>query len=126
MKSARRGSVASQAEVSGISQHGIWLFLGDREAFLPFDEFPWFRDAPVAGVLRVERPHPHHLYWPDLDIYLAVDSILDPARFPLVSAVRPNTRLQRTSAERGTSQSPRARSKVSRKATGPRRGRARR
>jgi len=31
-------------------------------------------------------PHPHHLYWPDLDIALAVESIDHPERFPLVSA----------------------------------------
>jgi hypothetical protein len=30
-------------------------------------------------------PSAHHLYWPDLDIDLAVESIRDPASFPLVS-----------------------------------------
>ena len=85
MKSARRGEDTSQVEVSGISAHGIWLYLGDREAFLPFADFPWFREARVAGVLHVERPQPHHLYWPDLDVDLAVESIDHPERFPLVS-----------------------------------------
>jgi hypothetical protein len=28
---------------------------------------------------------PHHLYWPDLDIDLAVESIRHPEQFPLVS-----------------------------------------
>jgi len=102
MKSAPRGDDTSQVEVSGISPHGIWLFLGDREVFLPFADFPWFRDAPVAGVLHVERPHPHHLYWPDLDVDLAVESILNPERFPLVSRERPNTRLQRAGGRRRT------------------------
>ena len=78
MKSARRGAGTSQVEVSGISPHGIWLFLGDRETFLSFKEFPWFRDAPVAGVLNVKRPQPHHLYWPDLDVNLHLDSIDHP------------------------------------------------
>src|SRR5919197_2554073 len=72
MKSAPRGDETSHVEVSGISAHGVWLFLGDREVFLPFKDFPWFRDAPVAGVLHVERPQPHHLYWPELDIDLDV------------------------------------------------------
>jgi len=95
MKSAPRGKDTSQVEVSGISLHGIWLFLGDRKVFLPFKEFPWFRDAPVGGVLHVERPGPNHLYWPDLDIDVAVDSILNPARYPLISRDRPSKRLQR-------------------------------
>ncbi|HEY2956452.1 MAG TPA: DUF2442 domain-containing protein [Candidatus Eisenbacteria bacterium] len=86
---ARHGSATFQVEVSGISPLGIWLFVGDRELFLPFRDFPWFRDAPVAGVLHVERPQPHHLYWPDLDIDIAVDSILNPGQYPLVSRERP-------------------------------------
>jgi len=36
----------------------------------------------------VERPQSHHLYWPDLDIDLAVDSIRDPAKFPLIAKLR--------------------------------------
>jgi hypothetical protein len=40
--------------------------------------------------LNVELPHPHHLYWPDLDVDLAVESIEHPERFPLVSRKRPN------------------------------------
>jgi hypothetical protein len=99
MKSAPRGDDTSWVEVSGISPHGIWLFLGDREVFLPFAKFPWFRGAPVAGVLHVERPQPHHLYWPELDIDLAVESILDPERYPLISRERPN-RLQPTAGAR--------------------------
>jgi hypothetical protein len=52
---------------------------------VPFSEFPWFKDAPVAKLTNVERPQPHHLHWPDLDVDLAVDSIRHPEQFPLVS-----------------------------------------
>ena len=100
MKSVSRGDDTSPVEVSGISPHGIWLFLGDREAFLPFADFPWFREASVADVLHVERPQPQHLYWPALDIDLAVESMLDPERFPLISRERPNRRLQRPAGPR--------------------------
>ena len=47
-------------EVSHISQHGIWLMLGDREMFLLYDKFPWFKDASVSAVLDVQLPQPHH------------------------------------------------------------------
>jgi hypothetical protein len=30
-------------------------------------------------------PSPHHLRWPDLDVDLAVESIRNPEKFPLVS-----------------------------------------
>ncbi|WP_245006384.1 DUF2442 domain-containing protein [Methylomonas koyamae] len=87
MKFATLGTDTSAVEVTNISQHGFWLLLGDEELFLPFAEFPWFRDASVGKILRVERPSANHLYWPDLDIDLAVESIRQPNRFPLVSSV---------------------------------------
>jgi hypothetical protein len=52
-------------EVSHISQHGIWLSLGEREMFLSYQDFPWFKDASVSAVLNVQLPQPHHLYWHD-------------------------------------------------------------
>lgn len=79
------GPATSQAEVTNISQHGFWVLVDDRELFLPFDEFPWFRSAPVESILRLEVPHPGHLRWPDLDVDLSVASIEDPARYPLKS-----------------------------------------
>jgi hypothetical protein len=79
------GSATSAAEVTNISQHGFWMLIDDEELFLPFDEFPWFRQATVEAILRLERPTPEHLCWPDLDIDLALDSIKHPARYPLKS-----------------------------------------
>lgn len=73
------------AEVLHISARGFSVRVGAQEHFLAFEEFPWFRDAPVPHVLNVELPQPHHLYWPDLDIDLTVESIEHPERFPLAS-----------------------------------------
>jgi hypothetical protein len=90
MKSETLGKGISEVEVSHISQHGLWLLLQDRELFVPFTEFPWFKDASIGAILNVEMPHPRHLYWPGLDIDLAVDSIEHPEQFPLISKI-PNT-----------------------------------
>jgi hypothetical protein len=79
------GTVTSGVEVTNISRHGFWLLLDDRELFLPFDEFPWFKEASVEAILRVERPQPHHLYWPQLDVDLALESIDHPERYPLTA-----------------------------------------
>ncbi len=107
MKSASRGGDTSKVEVSGISAHGVWLLLGDQELFLPFKDFPWSRDAPVRGVLHVERPQPDHLYWPELDIDIAVESNLNPEQFPLVSRERPGPSVQhRATPERGKKKPP--------------------
>jgi hypothetical protein len=87
MTSATLGINTSQVEVTNISQYGFWLLLEDEELFLPFSEFPWFRQAPVGKILNVELPSPIHIYWPELDIDLAVESIRHPEQFPLISSV---------------------------------------
>jgi hypothetical protein len=61
------------------------MLIGDRELFLPFESFPWFRNASIGAIARVERPSEHHLYWPELDVDLAIESIEHPERYPLVS-----------------------------------------
>jgi hypothetical protein len=85
MISATLGHDTSAAEVTNISKHGFWILLAGRELFLPFDDFPWFRTAPVDSILKIEQPHPHHLYWPDLDVDLTLDSIENPELYPLIS-----------------------------------------
>ena len=90
MKSKQRGKDTLQAEITNISQHGFWIFLEERELFVPFNEFPWFRNATIDSILKVEMPHPRHLYWPELDIDLAVESIEHPERFPLLSKATTN------------------------------------
>jgi hypothetical protein len=85
MSSVLPGTSTSDVEVTNVSTHGFWLLLGAEELFVSFAEFPWFRDAPIAKLTKVERPLPHHLYWPDLDVDLSVDSIRRPDAFPLVS-----------------------------------------
>jgi Protein of unknown function (DUF2442) len=79
-----------KAEITNLSRHGFWLLLDERELFVPFAEFPWFSQATVSAILNVERPHPGHLYWPDLDVDLAEESIEHPERYPLVSRVAVN------------------------------------
>ena len=80
------GTDISQVEVSGVSKHGFWILLDEQEElFVSFADFSWFRKAPVADLFNVDRPQPHHLYWPELDVDLHVDSIRHPETFPLVS-----------------------------------------
>ncbi len=115
MRSAPRGKSTSAVEVTNVSGNGFWLLLDGDELFVAFKHFPWFRDASIGQLLNVERPAPHHLYWPDLDVDLAVESLTNPERYPLVSQVRPNHALQRpvsrvaTVAEKRKGRAPRPR-----------------
>lgn len=85
MNSPTPGARILEAEVTNISRHGFWVLLDDRELFLPFSQFPWFRSATVSAILHVQRPSASHLHWPDLDVDLDVESIEHPERFPLVA-----------------------------------------
>lgn len=78
------GTTTSAAEVTHVSRHGFWLLLGDEELLLPFEHFPWFKNATIDQLSQVERPTPNHLYWPQLDIDLSVESIRNPSAFPLL------------------------------------------
>lgn len=94
MPSAAPGRNTSLAEVTNVSPHGFWLFVGERELFVAFEHFPWFRDATIRSITNVELPSPHHLYWPDLDVDLAVESIEHPERYPFISQAQPIRPLQ--------------------------------
>ena len=82
------GALTSQVEITHVSKHGLWLLLGEEELFLSFDNFPWFKAANIEQLCEVEHPAENHLYWPLLDVDLAVESIRNPAAFPLVSSAR--------------------------------------
>lgn len=97
MTSETPGPSISPVEVTNVSPHGFWLFIGEQEVFLSFTDFPWFKDASIQALSRVELPSPHHLYWPDLDVDLAVESLTHPERYPLISQQQPNKPLQPTS-----------------------------
>lgn len=83
MSSDPHGLTTSEIEVTHVSRHGIWLLVRDRELFMPFDDFPWFKDAPIAKILNVQEPTRGHFRWPDLDIDLGLETIEHPDRFPL-------------------------------------------
>ena len=79
------GTSTSGVEVTNISSQGVWLLAREKELFLPYEHFPWFKDASVGAILRVEEPRRGHLYWPELDVDLTEEIIEHPERFPLVS-----------------------------------------
>ncbi len=79
------GTATLDAEVTHISRHGFWILLGAEELAVPFAKFPWFKQATIEQITAVERPTSNHLYWPQLDVDLTVESLRDPDGFPLVS-----------------------------------------
>jgi len=83
------GTSTFPVEITNVSRHGLWVLVGDEELFLPFEHFPWFRDASIEKISVVERPTTDHLYWPLIDIDLSVESIRNPAAFPRLIKTHP-------------------------------------
>ena len=80
-KSISKGT--SQAEVQDVSRFGLWLYVNEREYFLPYEKYPWFKDAKVSEVYNLRFLHGHHLHWPDLDVDLELESLEHPEKYPL-------------------------------------------
>lgn len=79
------GTITSVAEVTHVSKHGFWLLLEREELLVSFEHFPWFKKATIEQLTDVQWPTSNHLYWPQLDADVSVESIRNPAEFPLVS-----------------------------------------
>jgi hypothetical protein len=84
MTSLVSGTGTSPVEVGNIDQQGVWLLIADREYFLPYEGFPWFRQATIEQILNVELLHGDHLHWPALDVDLSLDAVAKPESFPLI------------------------------------------
>jgi hypothetical protein len=99
-KSGPRGKSTSTAEVTNVSEHGLWLLVAKRELFVPFKEFPWFKNATIAALVNVKLYNGGHLHWPDLDVDLSIECVEHPKRFPLVDKRASPTKTRAAGARR--------------------------
>ncbi len=83
MNSLPNGQNTSTVEVTNISSHGLWILANDKELFMSYENFPWFKSQQVSAILNVEEPTPEHYYWSDIDIDLTRESIEHIEKFPL-------------------------------------------
>ena len=97
MKLSKRGTNIS-ASVENITPLGIWIFVKEKEYFLSYKAFPYFKDQTIRAIQNVQLLHGYHLYWPELDIDLEIDNIESPEKYPLKS--NPKKHLTGRSRER--------------------------
>jgi len=79
--------------VENITPFGIWLFVKEKEYFLSFQQYPYFKDQTLNSIQKVQLLHGYHLYWPDLDVDLEIDNLENPGKYKLHS--KPNTQIAR-------------------------------
>ncbi len=87
MNSLVHGNNTLAVEVTNVSAHGIWLLAHDKELFMSYEDFPWFKNQTIKAILNIEEQSPNHFYWPDIDVDLTLESIKHPERFPLKSDI---------------------------------------
>lgn len=84
MKLLKHGKDIS-VSVENITPFGIWLLATEKEYFLNYKDFPYFKDRTLNSIQNVQLLHGYHLYWPDLDIDLEIDNLENPEKYPLKS-----------------------------------------
>jgi len=97
MKSPKRGKGIS-VSVENITPFGIWLYVKEKEYFLNYKDYPYFKDQTLSSIQNVQLLHGYHLCWPDLDVDLEIDNLENPDRYPL--QFKMNIRLTRKSSGR--------------------------
>ena len=55
MNSQALGKSISEVEVTNISNNGIWLLSGDKELFMSYEKFPWFKNVTVGKYLTLRN-----------------------------------------------------------------------
>ena len=78
------GVATSACEVTSVGRFGFWLIIDDREYFVPFVDYPAFRDATMIHIYDLARIAPDQLYWPALDIDIDLNALDRPEAFPLL------------------------------------------
>jgi len=86
MKSLKRGKDIL-ASVENITPFGIWMFVKEKEYFLSYKDYPYFKDQMLSSIQNVQLLHGYHLYWPDLDVDLEIDNLEYPQKYPLKSKI---------------------------------------
>ncbi len=85
MNSLAHGKNTLAVEVTNISAHGVWLLAHEKELFMSYEDFPWFKDQKVNSIINVEEQSTGHYYWPDIDVDLTQEIIEHPDHYPMIA-----------------------------------------
>ena len=82
MRSLKHGKDIS-VSVENITPFGIWLYVKEKEYFLSYKDYPYFKNQILSAIQNVQLLHYYHLYWPELDVDLEIDNLEHPEKYPL-------------------------------------------
>ena len=71
-------------EVTNISHLGFWVLIEEFEYFVPFGEYPVFKNATIQEIFNMIPLSPTQLHWPDLDADIEIEALENAEKYPLV------------------------------------------
>jgi hypothetical protein len=78
----QHGKNTSHNEVTNIGPLGFWVLIDGAEYFIPFEEYPVFKDASIKQIFNIVRLYPSQLHWPDLDADIELEALENPEKYP--------------------------------------------
>ncbi len=82
-KTLNQNSANTFAKVLVVTANGMLISIPMGDYFLPYSQYPWFKDAKVSDVMNVKMVGDDDLRWEALDVDLEIDSIIHPEKYPL-------------------------------------------
>ena len=79
-----QNSYNTSVNVLMINSQGILLNVMGNDYFVSYNRLPWMKDASIRSVLNVKMAGVNAIEWPDLDVYLEINSLKHPEQYPLV------------------------------------------
>jgi hypothetical protein len=71
-------------EVTNITKIGFWILINGKEYFVPFIEYPVFKQASIEQIINFEMLSPQQLHWKSLDCDIELNALANPQQFPLI------------------------------------------
>jgi hypothetical protein len=71
------------SEVTNINSLGFYVLIDNKEYFVPFREYPAFKNIPVSDIFEMILLSPEQLYWEKYDIDIELSALKAPHLFPL-------------------------------------------
>ena len=75
----------TSAEVTYISRNGLVFWVKDKEYYLPYEKYPWFKKATVDDIFNVRLLGRDHIRWEALDVDLSLGILQNPDQYPLIA-----------------------------------------
>ena len=84
MDSSKSGTGTSVCNLTGINDLGFWVLVEDKEYFVPFSDYPGFKQSSVNQILNIRFLPPSQLHWNEIDMDIELQELAQPESFPLI------------------------------------------